>query len=317
MQLNVITRKSAMMAILLLIVILITSVVRYSFTPFEVELADGVFSGGVLLKVLAMLAFLYCGIIEGKMLIRSGLNSSYSTLPMPIYGMLACGVFVASDMLVAAATSLCFAVALYLLLRSLHNAGEKDSVFFASMLLGATALIYPPSVVLFAVIPIAIFVLALSLRQSMLMLVGYLLPLFVASYIVWYSGDSLLYFVQKITTALLVPQMSEIGTVPYLAIALVAAVVAILLWGLVYFMVRPSRTFILTRVRRAQHFFLLIFLLSLTMLLIPSCDLSACAVIAVPTTILLSYVLGVLPNNHSAIAYWALLAIFAAHLFVA
>lgn len=317
MQLNVITRKSAMMAILLLVAVAVASVMRYTHTPFEVELANGISSGGTLQLVFATIMLIYCGIIEGKMFSRSGLGVAYSTLSIPIYGVLACGVFVAPNLLTAAAASLCFAVALYLLLRSLHNADEKDSVFFAAILLGITVLLYPPCVVLVAVLPIVIFTLALSLRQSMIMIVGYVLPLLVASYVTWYGGKPLLHFGQSLADSLLVPQMSAIGELPYVAIALVATIVVTLLWGAVYSMVRPSKAFVLTRVRRALHLFLWVFVLSLTMLLIPACDLSACAIIAVPATILLSYVLGFLPNNPSAIAYWILLALFAAHLFVA
>ena len=267
--------------------------------------------------VLATLLLIYCGIVEGKMFGRSGLGSAYSTLPMPIYGLLACGVFVAPNLLTAVAASLSFAVALFLLLRSLHNADEKDSVFFASILLGATALFYPPCVVLVAVLPIAIFTLALSLRQSMIMLVGYVLPFLVASYVAWYGGEPILQLGQNLADSLLVTQMAAIETLPYAAIALVASVLVVLLWGAIYSIVRPNKAFVLTRVRRALHLFLWVFLLSLAMLLIPACDLSACAIIAVPATILLSHVLGILPNNHSAIAYWTLLALFAAHLFVA
>ena len=306
-----------MMAILLLVAVAVVAVVRYTQAPFEMELADSVSHGGALSMVLATILLIYCGIVEGKMFGRSGLGSAYSTLPMPIYGLLACGVFVAPNLLTAVAASLSFAVALFLLLRSLHNADEKDSVFFASILLGATALFYPPCVVLVAVLPIAIFTLALSLRQSMIMLVGYVLPFLVASYVAWYGGEPILQLGQNLADSLLVTQMAAIETLPYAAIALVASVLVVLLWGAIYSIVRPNKAFVLTRVRRALHLFLLVFLLSLTMLLIPACDLSACAIIAVPATILLSHVLGILPNNHSAIAYWTLLALFAAHLFVA
>jgi hypothetical protein len=306
-----------MMAILLLVVVVVASVVRYAYAPFELELADGAYRGGGLSTLFAAALLIYCGFIAGKMFSRSGLSATYSTLSMPIYGVLACGVFVAPNLLDAAAASLCFEVALFLLLRSLHRADEKDSVFFASMLLGVAALLYPPCIILVAVLPIAIFTLALSLRQSLIMIVGYLLPLLVASYVVWYGGESILHFGQTLVASLLEPQSLAVTSVPYLAIAIVASIVAILLWGVVYSVVCPSKAFTLTRVRRALHLFLWIFVLSLAMPLVPSCDLSACAIIAVPATMLLSYVLGVLPNNHSTIAYWVLLALFATHLFVA
>lgn len=317
MHLNVITRKSAILALLLLVVMLVATAIRYTLAPFGMELANGVADGGMLSLVVAVLVLLYSGFIEGKMLARAGLSGAYCTLPMPIYGVLACGVFIAPDLLATAATSLCFAMALYLLLRSLHNADEKDSVFFASLLLGTTVLFYPPSVVLVAVIPIAIFTLALSLRQSLIMVVGYLLPILTASYISWYGGEPFIHFGEELFSSLLTSQMAPIGEIPYVAIAILASALVILVWGAIYALVSRSQASILTRVRRAIHFFLFVLLLSITMALVPACDLSALAIIAVPATILLSYVLEILPNNHSAIAYWVLLALSAIHLFVA
>lgn len=317
MQLNAITGKSALMAILLLVAMLLATAVRYLLAPYEVELADSEFRGRTISFILAMFLFLCCGIIEGKILPRSGLSKGYCTLPIPLYGVLACGLFVAPDTLSAATASLCFAEALYLLLRSLHSAGEKDSVFFASMLLGVMVLLLPTSIVLVATIPIAIFTLALSLRQALLMIAGYTLPLLGTSYIVWYKGGAILDFWQNLYSALMLPQMTDIATIPYLSVVFVAVVVLVLLWGTVYAVVRPDKMFMLSRVRRALYLFLWVSLLSLTMLFLPARNLSVCAVVAVPVAILLSFVLEILPNNHATIAYWAMLLLFVLHLFVA
>ena len=316
MQLNAITRKSALMAILLLVTILVSVAVRYVVAPFEVELADCEYRERVITIFLAMFLLLCCGVVEGKMLPRSGLSSGYCTLPIPLYGLLACGIFVAPNLLATAVASLAFAVAMHLLLRSLHSAEEKDSVFFAAILLGATALLYPPCIVLIGVLPLAFFILALSLRQLLLMVAGYLLPLVGASYIMWYRGDDFLQFGRNLVEALSLPQMGEVASAPYMSIVLVSAVIVALIWGGVYAIVRPDKMFLLSRVRRALHLFLLVSLISMMMLLIPSCSLSACAIIAVPVAILLSFILTILPNNHSTIAYWVLLVLWVVHLFV-
>jgi hypothetical protein len=266
---------------------------------------------------MAMLLTLCCGMVEGKMLPRSGLSSNYCTLSIPLYGLLSCGLVVAPDTLATAAASLCFAVALYLLIRSLHYAGEKDSVFFASLLLGTMVLLSPPTVVLVAVIPMAILILALSLRQALLMIVGYLLPLFVASYVVWYGGSDFWTFGQSLVSAIATPQMAEIDGLPYLSFAMLAVVAATLIWGTVYAFIRPDKIFLLARVRHSLYFFVWAMLLSLSMLFIPACDLSICAIVAVPLAILLSAAFNLLPNNYSTIAYWLLLILFVVHLFVA
>ena len=317
MQLNAITRKSALMAILLLIVTLVAVVLRYWFAPFEVELAENPFRERGISIALAAIVFFCCGLVEGKILPCSGLSKGYSTLPIPLYGMLACGVFVASNTLATATASLCFAVALYLLIRSLHNVGEKDSLFFASLLLGTMVLLSPPCVILALVIPIAILLFTLTPRQALLMVVGYLIPLFGASYVMWYRGDDFLEFGRNLCGHLLSTQAVEVEHLPYLSFAIVTFIAALLICGAVYAVVRPDKMFLLARVRRSLHFFVWVSLLTLAILWIPACNLSVCAIVAVPVTILLSFVLGILPNNSSTIAYWILLALFAIHLFVA
>ena len=316
MQLNAITRKSALMAILLLVAIIVAAAVRYAVAPFEMELSDSLFSERTISVVLAMFLFICCGIVEGKILPRSGLNNGYCTFPIPLYGLLACGIFVAPNTLATAVAALCFAVAMLLLLRSLHSAEEKDSVFFAAILLGSTTLLYPPCIVLVGVVPLAIFILALSLRQTLLIVVGYLLPLLGASYVVWYGGSSFWQFGQNLFEALILQQMDAVHNTPYVAIVMTAVVVVILLWGAIYTIIHPDKMFMLAHVRRALYLFLWVSLLSMTILLLPSCSLSVCAIVAVPITILLSFVLSLLPNNHSTIAYWVLLALFVLHLFV-
>lgn len=316
MQLNAITRKSAFMAIILLVMMLVAVALRYCFTPFAMELADSAFRERIVSLVVAMMIFFGVGIIEGKVLVRSGLSSNFCALPMPLYGVLACGVFLSPQTLTTAAASLCFALAMLLLLRSLHRAGEKDSVLFFSMLLGITVLLYPPCIVLAAVIPVAVFTLALSVRQTILMIIGYLTPLLGASYVMWYRGDSILEFGRNLINALMSSRMDAVEEIPYVAIVIVALVTVVLVWGGIFAAVRPDKMFHLARVRRSLYLFLWVSLVSMTMLLLPSCDLSVCAIVAVPISILLSFVLSILPNNHSTIAYWIILALFVLHLFV-
>jgi len=316
MQLNAITRKSALMAMILLVAILVAVALRSYIYPFGVEIANSEFAERPFALVVMVLLYICGGIVEGKIFPRSGLNKGYCTLPIPLYGLLACGIFVAPNGIATAAASLCFALAIFMLLRSLHSAGEKNSIFFASMLLGAMVLLEPACVVLVGVLPLALFILALSVRQIVLMVVGYLLPTLAASYLLWYKGDDFLQFWHNLSEALVMPQMDSMTEVPILAIVMMAAVAVVLIYGMIYAAISRDKMFLLTRTRHSLYLFVLLLFLTLSMLLIPSCDLSIFAIIAVPTAVLLSFVLGLLPNNQSTIAYWLLLFIFVLHLFV-
>lgn len=317
MQLNAISRKSAVVALSLLVVMLVAAALRRVFAPFEIELAFGESSEKLYSFIAGFLLFVGVAVVEGRMLLRTGLSNGYSTFPIPLYAVVACGVVVASNVLMSALVSLCFVLTLMLFLRSLVSVGEKDSIFFAALLLAVMALIYPPAIVFAGLLPISIFILGLSLRQVICMIVGYILPLFGASYVSWYAGNEFWAFSRTMFGGLVEPSMEPISEIPYLAMAMVVVIVVLLIWGLVYVMLHPEKTSRLTRVRRALHLFVWATIVGLSMLLIPSSNLTMFAIFAVPVAILLSFFLGVLPNNYATIAYWVLLALFAVHLFIA
>ena len=316
MQLNAISRKSGLPALLLLVATLVATIVRHARSPFEVELATCAYGERGVILALAALIFFIGGIVMGKTTPRSGLINSYCTLAIPLYGVIAYGVFVSPNTLVAATVSLCFALAIHLLLISLHRADDKNSVFFAAILLGLMVPLYPPSIVLVGVLPIAILTLALSARQIALMVIGYLLPLFATSYIFWYMGNGFWDAAINIFEVLKRNHTTPIEHIPYIAIAMAAVVAVILIWGGIYTMAHPDKMFRLARVRRSLHLFVWVTLLTLTMLFIPACDITLLAIIAVPLGTLLAFSLSILPNNPSTIAYWLLLLLYIVHLFV-
>ncbi len=316
MQLRAFTQKSALAAIMLLVVILIATAIRSQVNPFDLELANSIYSERTISIVVATILLFFVGIIAGKIFPRSGLNKGYSTLPIPIFGLLASGIFVAPHALSTAVVSLCFALAIYLMLRSLHSAGEKDSLFFAALLFGFMVLLYPPCIVFVGILIPAIFLLALSPRQIVVIAVGYLLPLFCASYYMWYIGDDFWSMSRNIADALLTSRMGAVEHFPYAGVVMICAVAALLIGGLVFSVIRPDKMFMLARVRRALSLFVWIMLVTLTILAFPACDLTLVALLAVPVSILLSFVLGILPTTQSTIAYWVLLLIFVVHLFV-
>lgn len=317
MQLTALSRKSAVMAMILLAVIVVTALCRRVFAPFQMEGADSV-EGVTLLNVIISGAILFgCAVINGKSHMRSGLTNGYSALSMPIFGILSCGIFVASDTLTAAITSLCLAVAVFLLLRSLRSSEEKDSIFFAAMLLGVMVLLYPPAAVFVVMLPLLVFILVLSVKQIVMLVVAYFMPFLAASYVKWYMGYDLLSVAEGIYTSLKTYQMGAITQLPYLAIAIASVVLIILIWGGVHSIFRGNKMIRMARDRRAMHLFIWMTVIALTMFAIPGWDLTAFAVVAVPLSVLLAFVLGLLPETPSTIAYWVLILLFAVHLFMA
>ena len=317
MQLTALSRKSAVMAMILLAVIVVTALCRRVFAPFQMEGADSVESVTLLNVIISGAILFGCAVINGKSHMRSGLTNGYSALSMPIFGILSCGIFVASDTLTAAITSLCLAVAVFLLLRSLRSSEEKDSIFFAAMLLGVMVLLYPPAAVFVVMLPLLVFILVLSVKQIVMLVVAYFMPFLAASYVKWYMGYDLLSVAEGIYTSLKTYQMGDITQLPYLAIAIASVVLIILIWGGIHSIFRGNKMIRMARDRRAMHLFIWMTVIALTMFAIPGWNLTAFAVVAVPLSVLLAFVLGLLPETPSTIAYWVLILLFAVHLFMA
>ena len=315
MQVDAITRKSSLLAILLFVVIMVAALVRATHTPYGIEVAEWAFRCRTISVVISAAVLGLTTILVGRLFMRTGLSKSFCTLPIPLFGLLAWGIATPPHLLSSSVATLLFVLALLLLCRSINVADERNSVFVAAVLLGAMPLLHPVYIALVVVLPLVILLFTLNARQIFIMAMGYLLPLFLASYVVWYSGGEFEAVVCNIAERLATPIDYSSAEVPYGAIVLVVYGVAIMIWGVVYTIVRPNKMFLVARVRRTLYLFLLLALAIGTSAFIPCCGTVMLPVMAVVGAVLSSFVLSLLPTTHSTIAYWLFLALFVTHLF--
>ena len=316
MRFDAITRKSGFMAILLAIIIVVATILRASLAPFDMEIAEVPFRERVFSKIVAGILFIITSIIVGRLFLQLGLSKSYCTLPIPIYCAMACGVALSPHTLSAASLALLFTYGIYLITKSATSNNEMNSLLLGSMFLGALPLIYPPCVVLVAIIPMVILLYTLSLRQSVVMVIGWLLPLLFASYAMWYGGSSFLLLASNIVESITTNSSADIATPPYGAIAIGIVAVAIIVWGIVYSTYKRNSSLPLVRIRKNIHLFIAIAALMVGMLLLPGGGLRALPLMALPLTILLSFSLSITPMRDSTLAYWLLLLITFIHLLI-
>lgn len=316
MLIESITRKSSFAATLLLITIVVAEMLRGHLSPYSVEVADSPYRHTVAATIIAVILLIVSSIILGKLYLRSGLHKGFNTLPIPIFGVIACGIFVAPNILNGVVVALLLTLSSLLMAHSLSVAGEKNTVFFASILLGICPLIYPPSILFVALIPIAAILFSLTLRQLFIMVVGYILPMGATSYAMWYRGDSIIQFGENLYEALLRNNTFSLDAIPYIGIAIVAIILIAFAWGLFYAIAKGDNIFQQNRSRCSLRFFSFELIIALSMLALPSADLTILPIIAVPMTILLCFSLSILPSVISTILYWILLLFTALHLFV-
>ena len=126
------------------------------------------------------------------MSIKSGIVHNFCTLPLPMFGIIACSAQIHIGDMALSSAVLSLAVALLMLLECVVEPKAKNPIFFGALLLGVTMLLYPPCILLVALLPIVAVIAGLSLRQIVIGIVGWLLPLLVVGYVEWYAGNEAL-----------------------------------------------------------------------------------------------------------------------------
>lgn len=313
MRFDAITRKSGVLAISLTVILVAISFVRASLNPYTIELAEGPLADSVISKIVAALLFLASAIITGRLYTNTKLCKSYCTLPIPIYSILACGIAISPHSLASAAVAIIFALALALILLAIERDDDVTKLFVGAILLGVLPLIAAETILLGATIIFAVLLFALSPRQLLTMIVGWVLPLFTTSYIMWYRGDKFIAVAQKMWNALGSSGNFDAVKIPYGTFALLAVILTVVIWGLI----RKNRNALVqTRVRRQFWFFVLVAITSLAMFALPNYSLIPLSVLAMPLSIMLSFLLSETSTTGSTIAYWVLLAATVVHLFI-
>lgn len=308
-----VTRQSGFMAMMTVIAILAVSYVRMSLSPHAAEAAECPFPPRPLEIAAAVLLSCCAAMAACRTAITAGMLKSFDTTAIPLFGIVAVGIYASPYALNASAAALCTAMALLLLVRNIPRPDEKASVFFAGMLLGGAVAFYPPTVTLSLLIPISIVILPLSPRQCLLAATGWVLPLLAASYVNWYAGAEFGALASNIWEMLATRRPTEFGPFPFAATALVAAFAATLAAG--PFVGRAGRSKMLIKERKAIGMAVSAMVLSLAAFAIPGCGTAMLNTAACPAAILAATSLSRMPRKVSNPVYWGVLILFVVHLF--
>lgn len=316
MRFEAITRKSGFLATVLATIVVVASLVRASYTPYSIEVAEFPYSERVISKVIAAFFILAGSIMTGRLFVRTGLSKNYCTLPIPIYTILACGIALSPHTLSSAVVAMLFALALLLITTAVEQDNDINQLFIGATLLGTLPLISPQCILLVAIILVGGILFTLSFKAVVAMVIGWVLPLFAASYIMWYRGDNFFALGESMWQAISQNHAGEVARLPYGAIPLVATILVIVIGGFAYLLHKRNEVLLMVRVRRQLRFFATITIIALAMFLLPNYSITPLVVVAAPLAILMGFILSATPTNSSTISYWVLLATTILHLFV-
>lgn len=319
MRITSITRQSGLLATSLLLLTVVAEHLRMmSATPHVMEVVGCTSSQSWGRAAVTTIVIVTTGILVGRAATKSGIFRNFCTLPIPIFGIVACGIFVSPDMYASSIAAMCTAAGLSLFIRTLARPDEKNPVFFGSMLFGIALLCYPPCVVFVALLPFMALISFQSWRKIIIAAVGYLLPLAIVSYVGWYAGEDILdnaysiaaWFEPFHRTPVYSPAHEGF---PILSTAIAAIVMSLVIAGAI--LRRIDRGTALVKADKSAQTVSAVMVLAVAALAVPRCTVAMLPVIAVPTAILAAAALDRIKPETSTIIYWILLLLTGVHIF--
>lgn len=309
-----ITRQTSGLAILLLLVTIALTVVRLAANPFAAESAVQPYPPRLWECIVSAVLLFATAIVVNRTAVKMGILGGFGTLPMSLYGFTACGILLSPQLLTASAAGLLAALGIMFLLRVMHLFGEKESLFTGTLFLGAAAVVYPPAAVLGVAIPVAIFVAPLNIRQTILAIVGWIIPIAATSYVNWYLGGTISDTVVNMWQQIVTPQPFPLFPLPVVTI-LIAAAVAIMVVASLIMSIHYRYTLIVS-VRKSIEMEMWLTVICIAALFLPGCTITMLPVLSVPVSVLLAFALERVSTTWANSLYATLIALILLHLFV-
>lgn len=303
------------MALLLSLLIAVGAYVRLTLNPMPIELAESAFLPRWAECIASVLLLVATSLVVGRISVKMGAFRGFTALPIPIYAIVACGIVATPNALTASVAAFVSALGVMLILRAYDNFGDKNSVFFAGLMFGLSAIVYPPCVVYLLLLIVAVVQSPLNWRQSVVGLVGWLLPIFTASYCSWYAGNDFKDVAWALYDSLAISENSfPLTPFPIVAAIQTALLAMLFLYGVVQIV--ANRYTMLVKARKAMTFEMLAFATLMGSLLIPACGITILPSLAIPVATILAFAFEKLPSPISNFLYWGVLLATFLHLFL-
>lgn len=138
------------------------------------------------------LLMLFTGTSLGRLTVRYNLYNAGTCLAIPLFGAIATGLISNGNYLpiLTATTLLALAVKNYC--RSFRSGYSFDALFRASLYLGILPLVAPAALPLVLLLPLAVLLFRRTLREAVVALAGLLLPILTFCYVNWGAGGEFL-----------------------------------------------------------------------------------------------------------------------------
>lgn len=327
MQVSII-RQTPAASILLMLLMVVATFVRFALAPYGDELVAGEVAmlgakvdafqsvAPVWGWIVSALVVVLIAVSLGRMTSAFGLYHVRTTISIPLYVLVACGVFIAPDSL-AVSLSAFFALRMMRRLCGGYVRGtDLNYAFYAGMCAALAPMFYAPALVLVLMLPIAVLMFGFSWREIVVMTVGAVLPVAALCYVGWLCGGEFLLPIKEFIAAFTYSTNYTLwGTESVVALTLLGVVLFVVVCGVAaYFGDKRS---VAVRPRTIMAFHIVAFIISCVAFVVPSATAGVLMLVALPAAIIIPVALVRMRDGLCNLVIVALLVLAIIHFFVA
>ena len=327
MQVSII-RQTPAASILLTLLIVVATFVRFALAPYGDELiSSGVATLGAKVDafqstypvwgwIFSAVIVLLNSFSVGRTASALVLCQPRTTRSIPPSAFVACGIFLATDSLAVSLASL-FSVQMMRYLCGGYVRGTYlNYAFYAGLCAGVAALFYAPMLTFIALLPVAIMMFGFSWREVVVMVVGAIFPLTATCYLNWLWGGEFLAPATTLLDALATNSgYSPWGSDSVVALAEIGLILFAVICGIVALF--GDKRSVAMRPRTIIMFNLLVLVVALATFALPSATVGVFMMVALPAAILIPVGLIHARDIFSNLLITTLLLLTILHLFVA
>lgn len=227
-----------------------------------------------------------------------------SALPIQFFVVAGCGVVFPVDSLVAYFSAFMLTVALKRIARSYKRSYSFGDVFWSSFVVGLLPLLYAPSVFLVVVLPVVWLVCGRTLRETVVGVVGSLLPLLLAVYVLWIKFYPLDYLWWLLCTECFTYDFPWVAN-PYVA---VSAALGGMFCVMTVVSLLSIRGHLRAKARKTSYAYLVLLVTALLSMPLGGSGAIIVPVVAVLASMLSVNAFGLSLSKMSTVLYWSFLA---------
>lgn len=240
-----------------------------------------------------------------QLTVRYASATSRNYLPIPIFIITACGLFIPGETLAAYTAALLLILAIRQFISAFRKDYRFEEAFRGGLYIGLIPLLYAPAAVLLLLVPVLMSLYRRSSRELAVSLIGAVLPTLGAWFILWVSGEGVWFLFTEFWRSV---SVRTIAWPPPFSIIfyICAGLAAVLVFTAIFWFV-GNRKGMRTRQRKVMAHISLSFALIALSLGAPGSSLSVLPLLSIPAAMAIPYAFTDRQAALSTLAYYLLL----------